>query len=335
MDREPEELQFIGFFGVYKEAYKMVFSWRKIFTQIALGLILPLSFIFLVHIQISQLLFGKILHNEEVLDYTLPRRPTYRRNSDRLSYEWNAFWLFKAVYILFVLILSLLSTSAVVYTIACIYTAKDLTFTKVLSVVPKVWKRLMITFLWNFTVMFVYNFASLVVAVLFVLLAEQIIRGVAGLIIMILLSTTYFIGFVYINVIWHLASVVSVLEDSYGIQAMLKSKELIKGKMGLASTIYISIQFCIILIQVIFEELIVVGDSLTMTTRVGWGIVCFFLLSKLILLDLVVQTIVYYICKSFHHESIDKSCLSGHLEVYLGEYVPLKGRDVQLEQLNA
>ncbi|PIA28523.1 hypothetical protein AQUCO_06900058v1 [Aquilegia coerulea] len=334
MDREPEELQFIGFFGVYKEAYKIVFSWRKIFTEIALGLILPLSFIFLAHIYISELLFGKILHNEEVLDYTRTGSPTYNRISDRLSSEWITFWLFKAVYLLFVLILSLLSTSAVVYTIACIYTAKDLTFKKVLSVVPKVWKRLMITFLWNFTIMFVYNFAAIVVVVLCVWVADQIGGGVIGTIIMFLLLIAYFVGFVYINVIWHLASVISVLEDMYGIQAMIKSKELIKGKMGLASAIYITIQFCIILIQLTFEELVVYGDSLTMTGRLGWGIACFFLLSSLILLGLVVQTVVYFICKSYRHESIDKSCLSDHLEVYLGEYVPLKGRDVQLEHFN-
>ncbi|KAF5180226.1 polyadenylate-binding protein 1-B-binding protein [Thalictrum thalictroides] len=332
MDREPEELQFIGFFGVYKEAYKIVFSWRKIFTEIALGLILPLSFLFLAHIYISELLFGTILRNETALDYTRTGSPRYNRISDRLSSEWITFWLFKAVYLLFVLILSLLSTSAVVYTIACIYTAKDLTFKKVLSVVPKVWKRLMITFLWNFTIMFVYNFAAIVVVVLCVLAADALAGKVVGLIIMVLLLIVYLAGFVYINVIWHLASVVSVLEDMYGLQAMKKSKELIKGKMGLGSAIYVTIQFCILLIQFAFEEFVIYTD--TLTSRVIWGIICFFLLSSLILLGLVVQTVVYFICKSYRHESIDKSCLSDHLEVYLGDYTPLKGRDVQLEQFD-
>ncbi|KAF9599751.1 hypothetical protein IFM89_001697 [Coptis chinensis] len=329
MDREPEELQFIGFIGIYKEAYKIVLSWKKVFTQIVLGLIVPLTFIFLAHIQISDFIFGKIIRNEEALDYTRTGSPLHNRISNRLSSEWITFWLFKAAYLLFVLVLSLLSTSAVVYTIACIYTAKDLTFKKVLSVVPKVWKRLMITFLWNFTIMFAYNFVAISLIIISAFLMGQ---NVPGLVVLIVLLIVYLIGFVYINVIWHLASVVSVLEDVYGIQAMIKSKALIKGKMGVASALYISIQFSIVVIQLTFQKLVVHGDSLGMFVRTSYGIVCFFLLLKLILLGLVVQTIVYFLCKSYHHESIDKSCLSDHLEVYLGEYAPLKGRDVQLEQ---
>ncbi|KAK7828719.1 hypothetical protein CFP56_029993 [Quercus suber] len=69
MDREQEDLQFLGFFGVFKESFKIIFSWRRIFSQITLALILPLSFIFLAHIQISQLLFFKILNDQDTLDF--------------------------------------------------------------------------------------------------------------------------------------------------------------------------------------------------------------------------------------------------------------------------
>jgi hypothetical protein len=47
---------------------------------------------------------------------------------------------------------------------------------------------------------------------------------------------------------------------------------------------------------------------------------------------LVTQTVVYLVCKSYHHESLDKANISDHLEVYLGDYVPLKASDVQMEQ---
>lgn len=331
MDSEPEELQFIGFLGIYKEAFKIVSSWRKIFTQITLSLILPLSFIFLAHIQIAEYLFGEILHNEAALDYTRTNSPMYKRISERLSSEWLTFWIFKAVYLLFVLILSLLSTSAVVYSIACIYTAKDLTFGKVLSVVPKVWKRLMITFLWNFFIMFVYNFVAILVVVFFIVLFGD---SVAGVLMIFFVGVIYIVGFVYINVIWHLASVVSVLEDVYGIQAMIKSKALIQGKMGLGSAIYVSIQFSIFLVQVTFEKMMTNGDSMGTVFKASYAIICFLWLAEAILVGLVVQTIVYFVCKAYHHESIDKSSLSDHLEVYLGEYLPLKGRDVQLEQFD-
>ncbi|KAF8411707.1 hypothetical protein HHK36_004265 [Tetracentron sinense] len=329
MDREPEELQFLGIFGVYREAYKIIFSWRKIFTQITLSLILPLTFIFLAHIEISELLFAKILHNELALDYTRTGSPTYNKLSDHISSEWATLWLFKATYFFFLLILSLLSTSAVVYTTASIYTAKELSFKKIMSVVPNVWKRLMITFSWSFLIIFVYNIMAVLIFISWAFLIGNSKFGVA---ILFLLMILYLSGIVYISIVWHLASVVSVLEDVYGIQAMIKSKALIKGKMGVAIAIFLKLNLSFIVIQVVFEMLVVQGEQLGMGNRVGYGILCFLLLLSLILFGLVVQTVIYFVCKSYHHESINKSSLSDHLEVYHGEYVPLKGKDVQLEQ---
>ncbi|KAK7849110.1 hypothetical protein CFP56_003771 [Quercus suber] len=180
MDREQEEMQFLSLFGIYKEACKIMYSWRRLLGQISLVLILPLSVIFLVHMQVSEVLFSKIVHSEIFLDDTRAGSHTYNKVSNVLSSEWTTFWLFNAAYFTILLILSLLSTSAVVYTIACIYTGREVDFKKVMSVVPK--------------------------------------------------------------------------------------------------------------------------------------------------------TVLYFVCKSYHHENIDKSALSDHLEVYLGEYVPLKAKDVQLEQ---
>jgi hypothetical protein len=53
----------------------------------------------------------------------------------------------------------------------------------------------------------------------------------------------------------------------------------------------------------------------------------------LFLFELVIQTVmIYFVCKSNHHEKIEKLALSDHLDVYHGEYVPLNSKDVQLEQ---
>lgn len=330
MDREQEELQFLGFFGIFKESFKIISSWRKIFTQITLSIIIPLSFIFLAHIQISELLFSRIMHNEYALDHTREGTTRYEKLSDILASEWTAFILFKAAYFTFFLILSLLSTSAVVYTIACIYTAKDITFRKVMSVVPKVWKRLMVTFLWNFAIVFAYNIVCLLFFLVWIVLIGP---STIGLLVLLILLCLYFVGFVYISVVWHLASVVSVLEEVYGMQAMIKSKVLIQGKMGVCVAIFLVISSCFIAIELVFEKFVVLGrNSIPLGNRIGFGILSLFLLVLLILFGLVIQTVVYLVCKSYHHESIDKSALADHLEVYLGEYVPLKGKDVQLEQ---
>lgn len=127
---------------------------------------------------------------------------------------------------------------------------------------------------------------------------------------------------------------VSVLEDSYGIKAIKKSIDLIKGKLGLAVAYFFLIGICYGAIEVIFENFVVIGVVGGLPVRIVVGIVCFLLLFKVILFELVIQTVIYFVCKSYHHENIDKSSLSDHLEVYLGDYVPLKSKDVQLGEVN-
>lgn len=62
-----------------------------------------------------------------------------------------------------------------------------------------------------------------------------------------------------------------------------------------------------------------------------------FLVGVLVIVNLVgllVQSVFYYVCKSYHHQGIDKTALHDHLGGYLGEYVPLKS-SIQLENLDA
>ncbi|KAL8226413.1 hypothetical protein R6Q57_016245 [Mikania cordata] len=329
MDREQEEMQFLGFIGIFKESYKIIFSWRKIFSQITITLILPLTFIFLSHLEISTLLFRDIKHTEFEKEVTRPGTKRYDNLSDTLSSELITLWLFKIAYFTIFLILSLLSIAAVVYTIASIYTGRELTFKKVMSVVPKVWKRLMVTFLCMFLAFFIYNLlAAFVIVTCFFILPYNTF----GAIIIYVVLIIYLMGYVYMAVIWLLASVVSVLESSYGFKAMTKSKDLIKGNRVVAISVFVLLYLSLALIQFLFEALVVHGSSLETWKRVGFGVLCFVLLLTFFLFGLVIETILYLICKSYHHENIDKGDLSNHLESYLGEYEPLNGKDVQLEQ---
>lgn len=188
----------------------------------------------------------------------------------------------------------------------------------------------MVTFVWNFVIVLVYN---VVFGVLILLWAAIFGFGGVGVLFFAGVSVSYVLGFVYISVVWHLASVVSVLEDVYGIQAMLKSKELIKGKMVLSCAVFLTFTVLFLGSQLVFQTLVVLGSSKYNGLRIVLGILCFLLLFKVFLFGLVAQTIIYFVCKSYHHQNIDKSSLSDHLEVYLGDYVPLKAQDVQLGEL--
>lgn len=328
MNIDQEDLQFLGMFGILRESLRIISSKINIFSKITLAFILPLSIILLAHFIVFQIFLYGFL--SRVQDF--PLFPKGNPDHDRITHEvytqFILFWLSNAAFFTLLLLLSLLSTSAVVYTIACLYTSKEITFNKVLSVITKVWKRLTLTFIWGFAIIFVYN-----------LVADLIMYPILGqadfwsprkfFAILMSLLVLYFIGFVCVGTIWYLATVVSVMENSSGIKAMIKSKDLIKGKMGFSVCFSIVISFCFLALLVLFE-ISFVGGVLVI---VPIAFLCLLLLSMVILIGLVIQTVFYFVCKSYHHENIDKSSLANHLEEYLGEYVPLYEKDVQLEEV--
>ncbi|KAH0466372.1 hypothetical protein IEQ34_006475 [Dendrobium chrysotoxum] len=333
MDCEPEELQFLGISGIYREACKLILSLRLLFSQIAASLIVPLSLLFLAHIQISHFLFSHIDRNKNALEHTAAGSPSERRLLNRLSSEWFAFLLFKSFYLLLLLVSSLLSTAAVVYTVASAYTAKHdllLSYGKVISVVPKVWRRLAHTFIFAFFILLAYNLLAILCIVSALLMASDY---AAGIFVAFSLGLLYLAGLIWISVVWHVASVVSVLEDACGVEAIRRSRELVRGKMGVAAVVFVKMNLAFIGIELAFRQLVVVGSS-PAAAKMGFAAAMLALMSVVVLFALVAQTVVYFVCKSYHHESIDKSALADHLEVYLGEYVPLKEKDVQMEHLH-
>nr|PNR28033.1 hypothetical protein PHYPA_028625 [Physcomitrium patens] len=50
------------------------------------------------------------------------------------------------------------------------------------------------------------------------------------------------------------------------------------------------------------------------------------------LIGILIQTFVYFVCKSYHNGNIDQNALSEHLDGYLRECMPLKS-PISLEAL--
>ncbi|RCV18624.1 hypothetical protein SETIT_3G316600v2 [Setaria italica] len=211
---------------------------QPLFARVAATFVLPLSTLFLLHITISHALstlsllhiaishalFTHINTDDTTLDSSASGTDAQRHLLSRLASDWLALLLFKAAYLLtLLLLLSLLATTA------SVYSAKHdaLTFLRVLSVVPRVWRRLVTTFLAAFALHFMY-YAVLVVVFLELLVTADNGSGLAGLLAFLLLIACL-VGLIYISVVWYLASVISVLEDYKGLATMRKSRDLIRG----------------------------------------------------------------------------------------------------------
>jgi hypothetical protein len=151
-------------------------------------------------------------------------------------------------------------------------------------------------------------------------------------------------GFVYLSCIWHVASVVTVLEDAYGLSALRKATRLVgrRSKALVAASLLFAYLVLAFLIDLAFSLGVAVpgGDHQyqhqqqpsSVAARSAIALVLIALLSLLDLFGFVAQTVFYFSCKAHCREPIDRVELSEHLGAYLGEYVPLRS-SIQLEPL--
>ncbi|KAL8215643.1 hypothetical protein R6Q57_022480 [Mikania cordata] len=324
MDRTEEDLKFVGFFGIFKQSFKTIFSWKKIFTQITLAFILPLAIIYLIHMEISHHFFWKIDDN------TIPYHAKDSRKTTSVDWLYDA--LFTIAYFIFFFVFSILATAAVVFTVASIYTGREFVFRHVMKVIPKVWKRLLITFVFICIAQFIFDLIGTVAIAI-----PTAIFGNSGLGILILfiILILYVYGFLYLSVVCQLASVVTVLENIHGFQALKKGRDLANGKkkvgMGIAFVLY-GILVGMIVVYLLFVEYGHEVYRMALIWKVMIGILCGVLILMLFLVFMVTQTVLYLVCKSYHREAIDKLSLSTFLGAYVGETVvyPKPGEEIQL-----
>ena len=334
MDPDPREFRSLGALGIVRESLKVISSHTKLFLGLTLTLIVPLCFIGLGHNLVTEPITGRILWDAFLSQHVHTGSDEEQTIDNDIHKQMVKLYAILAVYAVFVLAFSLLSTSAVVYSVACIYSERITSCKRVLSVVPRVWKRLIVTFIWAMIMTFgyglVFAFCFTVLAIVFGLIFPE---SEAAIAVLFWLGAFLFVGgSVYLSCVWHLGSVITVLEDPYGLSAIRKSLSLIKGKRRTAITLF-SVYFVLsFVIGFGFDVWVVRGESSTLGTgsRIAIGALLIGVMSLVNLLGFAVQTIFYFACKAYHNEKIDMLELSDHLGAFLGEYVPLRS-SIQLE----
>lgn len=315
---------------MYRESYRIILSSRKPFTQIILAYILPLSLISLASTHLSDPPFAAIMAYQSKKNVTESQVLTSVSTniSDLLASPSFLYWSYQVTYTIYSLIFSLLATSAVIQATASIYSGQELTFTKIRSVVPKMLKGLILTYFSIFLVLSTYHIIAFLVLGLSIVAFGP--NTNAGISILVLVVVFYLMGLLYMTVIWQLAPTVSVLEDLNGFQAMERSKKLIEGKMVVSTIIILKMGLLHYMLQKALERMVMKGDQWSVGMgmhRLGYASVCLSLLLLLGLFERVVQTVIYFACKSYHHENVDKFELSEYLQVYTQE-----NRDPKVEK---
>ncbi|MCL7044264.1 hypothetical protein MKW94_024794 [Papaver nudicaule] len=215
-------------------------------------------------------------------------------------------------YVLSLFLFSLLSTSAVVFTVASLYASKPVSFIPTLFAIPRVFEHLMMTFFYILLLMIVnfLAFCGIPAAVLFWLNIddEALIFGFLGIFLIMYIPVHF-----HVIVSWNLASVISVVEPNvYGLAAMKKSKQLLQGRTRIAlhlAGLYFSATWFVE--HHVFQP--VMQFQVHLLVKLLLGLVCLFMLVAVNLTGLLVQCVFFLACKNHHNQVVDKKVLYDYL----------------------
>jgi len=338
MARKQDELQSSSFLQIFKESFKLIFSYPKIFIQITLFFLLPLSCMSLAtYIEFSPPLPSNIFPNTTFYGTPIGSPANYNKAPDapqsKVDFHRLALMVFSQ---LLTVGLNIIPVSTAVYAVACILTGKEITFRKAISVIPQVWKQLLMTYATMFCICFaifaVYFFVVVIGIVVIISYSSNSSKSFGGLvggsIAIIIVSLLLMVGLIFINIIWILADVVSVTEKTCGMKALKKSKSLIKGRMGTTVGVYLVLSLCVLPNVVFLQKL--KNDDASIREKICYGILALVLSTLVALLTIVVKTVLYFVCKSYHHEPIDKLSWVDYIGISDVDRLPLNMKETKV-----
>ncbi|KAI3973251.1 hypothetical protein MKW92_001491 [Papaver armeniacum] len=285
-----KNLKFLDAYQIISEAVKIPAKSPSLnFSLITLTFILPLS--------LTQLLFEGLFPNffSTLYDYF----------SGKSSSSLEFF------YFLSLFLFSLFSTSAIAFTVASLYASKYISFVSTLFAIPRISKHLIITFFYAL-LLIIINFFGVFIPASVLRALLNINEGALRWGFIIIFAIIYHLVNLYVAALWHLASVVSVLEPNlYGLAAMKKSKQLLQGKTIIAMelvNLYLTATWVIVLLLGYSMQF-----PILFMVKILLGSLCLFMLVAVNLTGLLVQSVFFFACKAHHKEMVDKNVLFDHL----------------------
>jgi hypothetical protein len=207
--------------------------------------------------------------------------------------------------------LSLLSRAAVVYSVDCTYSRKDVDGSKFLAMISKIWRRIVSTYLWS--CMVIVGCLTLFFVLLLAVCSTFLVLGFwpeLNLYAAMIVGLVFSVIFANAIIVCNIAVVISVLVDVSGPQALLRSSVLIRGQTQVGLLIFLGSTIGMAFIEGLFEHRVKTlsyGDG---SSRIWEGPLLVIMYSFVVLIDLMMSAVFYYSCRFHGMEASDGECLA-------------------------
>ncbi|KAJ4962740.1 hypothetical protein NE237_022679 [Protea cynaroides] len=297
-----QQFDFMNALEILRETVRILRYNSSVFMVIAAVLIFPVSAVFLSNVLIDQSVVKRLTIRLLLVAQStgLPLKPYASQWCQRLSeMALEAAFCFP-LYITF----SLLSKAAIVYSVDCTYSRKRFDVSKFFSIIIKIWKRLMSTYTW--ACMVIVGCLALFLVLLVVVCNVFSIAGCPSDLIVypaVMVGLVFSVVFANAIIICNLAIVISVLEDVWGPQALLRSSILIRGNTQVGLLIFLMSILGTTFVEGLFEHRVKTlsyGDG---SSRIWEGPLLVFLHSFVVLIDSMMTAVFYFSCRASSLES--------------------------------
>ncbi|KAI0523489.1 hypothetical protein KFK09_005884 [Dendrobium nobile] len=193
----------------------------------------------------------------------------------------------------------LLARACIVYSVACSYAGKKVVITEFKGTVACILRRLVLTY--------ICNCAAIVICLtVFITLIVTVCSSFSRLgyppeiiIYPALLALLGFsVAYAHIIVVCNLASVISVLEDASGPQALVRSMRLVKRQIHAGLVIFLGTTTGLAFVEGLFEHRVKTlsyGDG---SSRIWEGPLLVLMYSFVVLIDSMMSAVFYFTCRS-------------------------------------
>ncbi|KAJ6982633.1 hypothetical protein NC653_025672 [Populus alba x Populus x berolinensis] len=308
-DRHNHQFHSMSALEILRETVRILRCNSWSFMTIAALLICPVSAILLSNVLVDQSIVKKLSIRLLLVAKSsgLPLRPFIKQSCHRFS----EMAVSSAMCFPLFITLSLLSRAAVVYSVDCTYSKKNVDGSKFLVIISKNWRRVVSTYLWSSLVIV----GCLTLFCVLLLAACSTFSAIGfwqelNLYAAIIAGLAFSVVFANAIIICKTAVVVCMLEDVSGPQALLRSSVLIRGQTQVGLLIFLGSTIGMAMIEGLFEHRVKTlsyGDG---SSRIWEGPLLVVMHSFVVLIDLMMSAVFYYSCRSYNMETSDDECQS-------------------------
>ncbi|KAM7252716.1 hypothetical protein ACFE04_008225 [Oxalis oulophora] len=296
---------------IFAEVKQISTKQSKLIPLIGILTIFINSLIYILNILSTKSLFTDLITKQAFLLITSPTTPEFFDLLVNIKDDIKILFGLEGIYILVNLTTSLLLLIATVLASSLLYGGKHISLLDLVERTIKSFKRPLVTGF--YVTLFITGYIFLILGTL--LPVVFIVGGPVwfSLSISYIFTILVLIFFTYLDVVWTLAFVLSIVEEKYGMEALGKAAAILKG-MKLKGFILnlIFTTFSVVLSLVMIKS---INLNQTISAQVSIGLITVVIGSVIRMVQLISFTVLYHKCKKIHGEEVELHGSKGYAKV--------------------